>query len=81
MDLAEEFLNLTLAPEGQIELTRAFNYPGTNKKALDLLDEKTRQAIQFTDKQRDGLIQLDHKFMNDHRTELVDRWNRIVAGQ
>ncbi|MEX6508649.1 PotD/PotF family extracellular solute-binding protein [Jiella sp. M17.18] len=79
--LAEEFLNLTLAPQGQIALTQAFNYPGTNKKALDLLDPDQRQAVELTDAQRDSLIQLDHKFMNDHRTEIVDRWNRIVAGQ
>ena len=80
-DLAETFLNLTLAPEGQIELTRRFNYPGTNKKALDLLDPAKRKLIELTDQQRDGLIMLDHKFMSEHRTEWVDRWNRIVAQQ
>lgn len=78
-DLAEELLNYTLAPEGQITLTKLFNYPGTNKKSMSLLDPKQREQIQLTDAQRNGLVQLDHKFMNEHRTEIVDRWNRIVA--
>lgn len=78
-DYAEELLNYTLAPEGQITLTKLFNYPGTNKKSLALLDPKRRAQIQLTDAQRNSLVQLDHKFMNAHRTEMVDRWNRIVA--
>lgn len=80
-ELAEKFLNLTLDPKGQIEMTKAFNYPGTNRHTLDLLDPETRKQIEFTDAQREKLVDLDHQFMSEHRTEWVDRWNRTVAGR
>ena len=46
---------------------------------MALLDPEKRAAIQLTDAQRDALVQLDHKFMSEHRKEIADRWNRIVA--
>jgi putative spermidine/putrescine transport system substrate-binding protein len=80
-EFAERFLNLTLDPRGQIEMTKAFNYPGTNRKTLDLLPPDERKQIEFTDAQRERLIDLDHQFMSDQRTAWVDRWNRAVAGR
>lgn len=79
--LAEQFLNLTLDPKGQIEMTKAFNYPGTNRHTLDLLDAETRKQLEFTDAQRERLVELDHQYMSDQRTAWVDRWNRTVAGR
>jgi putative spermidine/putrescine transport system substrate-binding protein len=79
-DAAEKYINLTLDPEGQTFFTKAFNYPGTNKKMLALLDPKLRERVQFTEYQIGHMIELDHKFMSEHRKEWVDQWNRIVAG-
>ncbi len=79
-DYAEKYVNLTLNPQGQTFFTKAFNYPGSNRKMLGLLDAKLRHRVEFTDKQIADMINLDHKFMSQHRNQWVDRWNRIVAG-
>lgn len=79
-EAAEEFLNYTLTPESQIEYTKAFNYPGTNKGALDMLDAQTREAIQLTEEERSRLVNFDHQFLSETRAEWTDRWNRVVSG-
>ena len=78
-EYAERFLDLTLDAKGQTFFTQAFNYPGTNRNMLALLDPELRERVQLTDAQREQLINLDHEFMSDQRTAWVDRWNRAVA--
>jgi len=80
-ELAEKYINLTLDPETQTHFARAFNYAGSNKKMLDLLDPKLRERVQLSEAEISRLIHLDHAFMSQQRTSWVDRWNRIVAGR
>ncbi len=77
---AEQYLNLTLDPEGQTHFTRAFNYPGSNRKMIDLLPPDLQQRARFSPQELSRLVQLDHAFMSDRRAEWTERWNRVVAG-
>ncbi|MEO6271100.1 MAG: extracellular solute-binding protein [Lautropia sp.] len=80
-EFAERFLNLTLDAKGQTFFTQAFNYPGTNRGMMELLDPELRERVQLTDAQREQLVNLDHDFMSEQRTAWVDRWNRAVANR
>jgi putative spermidine/putrescine transport system substrate-binding protein len=77
--LAERFVNLTLDPHGQIGFTQAFNYPGTNRKTMQLVDPALRPQIDLSDAERAKMITLDQQFMNQQRVSWTNRWNTIVA--
>jgi len=80
MEWAERYLNLTLDAEAQTHFTQAFNYPGSNKKMVDLLPATLQQRARFSAQELKELVQLDHGFMSDRRAEWTERWNRVVAG-
>jgi putative spermidine/putrescine transport system substrate-binding protein len=77
---AERYLNLTLDAEAQTHFTRAFNYPGSNRKMIDLLPPELQERARFSPQELQRLVHLDHTFMSDHRAEWTERWNRVVAG-
>ncbi|HLI11007.1 MAG TPA: extracellular solute-binding protein [Alphaproteobacteria bacterium] len=77
---AETYLNLTLDPKIQTIYTEKFNYPGTNRKMVSLLPANLQERVKMSDAEFNRLIELDQAFMADHRAEMTDRWNRIVAG-
>jgi putative spermidine/putrescine transport system substrate-binding protein len=79
-ELAETYLNLTIDPKGQPFFTKAFNYPGTNKKSLAELPPDLQKRVQYSDDELKRLVELDHGFMADRRADWTDRWNRAVAG-
>ena len=79
-ELAERYLNLTLDAEAQTHFTQAFNYPGSNQKMVGLLPDNLQQRARFSAEELKRLVQLDHGFMSDQRTEWTERWNRAVAG-
>jgi putative spermidine/putrescine transport system substrate-binding protein len=78
--LAEQYLNMTLDPHLQGIATKNFNYPGTNRKMVDLLPPELQERARVSDAELARIIQLDHEFMSDQRAAWTDRWNRIVAG-
>lgn len=80
LEWAERYLNLTLDPEAQTHFTQAFNYPGSNRKMIDLLPPELQQRARFSPEELKRLVQLDHGFMSDRRAEWTERWNRVVAG-
>lgn len=80
LEYAEQYLNLTLDPEAQTHFTQAFNYPGSNRKMIDLLPPNLQERARFSDEELKRLVQLDHDFMSDQRAEWTERWNRVVAG-
>ncbi|HZS84105.1 MAG TPA: extracellular solute-binding protein [Stellaceae bacterium] len=79
-ELAETYLNLTLDPQGQTFFTKAFNYPGSNRKELALLSPELQERAKFSPDELAHLVELDHEFMSNERAAWTERWNRIVAG-
>jgi putative spermidine/putrescine transport system substrate-binding protein len=79
LELAEQFLNLTLDPRMQTIYTDKFNYPGTNKNMQTLLPTELQERVRSTPEEMNRLIDLDHATMAEKRPEWTDRWNRIVA--
>lgn len=79
-ELAERYLNLTLDAEAQTHFTQAFNYPGSNRKMIDLLPAELKERARFSADELKRLVQLDHEFMSDRRAEWTEKWNRAVAG-
>jgi spermidine/putrescine-binding protein len=77
---AETYINVTLDPAGQVHFTDYANYPGSNKKMLDLLTPKQKERAELSEDQLNRMVRLDHEYMSDHRSEWTERWNRIVAG-
>jgi putative spermidine/putrescine transport system substrate-binding protein len=79
-ELAEQYLNLTLDPALQPHFTKAFSYPGTNRKMIDNLPPDLQGRARVTDEDLARIVELDHEFMSDQRAAWTERWNRIVAG-
>jgi putative spermidine/putrescine transport system substrate-binding protein len=80
LELAEEYLDVTMDPDIQPYVTRVYNYPGTNKDMLSRLSPELQARAQFTQAQLDRLVTLDHEFMSEKRADWTQRWNRVVAG-
>jgi len=78
--LAEQYLNMTLDPGLQTIATKNFNYPGTNRKMVDLLSPDLQERARVSDAELARYVELDHEFMSNERNAWTERWNRIVAG-
>jgi putative spermidine/putrescine transport system substrate-binding protein len=78
--LAEQYLNMTLDPALQTIATKNFNYPGTNRKMVDLLSPELQERARVSDAELARYVELDHEFMSNERAAWTERWNRIVAG-
>lgn len=79
LELAEQFLNLTLDPKLQITSAEKFNYPGTNPDMIGLLPPALQQRVSLSAEEMSRLIDLDHATMAEQRPDWTDRWNRIVS--
>ena len=79
VELAEQFLNLTLDPKVQTIYTEKFNYPGTNQNMEAILPPNLQERVRSTPEEMNRLVDLDHATMAEKRAEWTDRWNRIVA--
>jgi putative spermidine/putrescine transport system substrate-binding protein len=80
LELAEQYLNLTLDPKIQTIYSEKFNYPGTNKNMEALLPPTLQERVRSTPEEMGRLVDLDHAQMAAKRPEWTDRWNRIIAG-
>ena len=80
MELAEEYLNLTLDPKIQMFAAQKFNYPGTNTGTEAILPPDLQARVKASPEEMSKLIDLDLAVMAVKRGEWTDRWNRIVAG-
>ena len=80
LELAEQYLDVTMDPEIQPAFTKLYNYPGTNKDMLAKLSPELQERARFTDAQLAKIINLDLEFMSDRRGDWSQRWNRIIAG-
>src|SRR5215813_11047304 len=74
---AQQFVNITLDAEFQIEMTRRFRYPPSNRKAK-LPPEMAHYALKEADLK--AMMPLDFHKMNEHRAAYLARWNREVLG-
>jgi len=79
LELAEQFLNLTLDPKIQTTYADKFNYPGTNNHMIGLLPPPLQERVRLTSEEMSRLIDLDHTTMAEQRPDWTDRWNRIVS--
>jgi putative spermidine/putrescine transport system substrate-binding protein len=79
LELAEQYLNLTLDPQVQALVAQKFNYPGTNTETMALLPPALQDRVRSTPKEMSKLVDLDFAMMAEKRPEWTDRWNRIVA--
>ena len=77
VELTNRFCNLTMAGEYQIEMTKRFFYPPTNRK-LTLPPELAKYDFP-TDKEK-NIVHIDYEKMNAHKSEYLDRWNKEVLG-
>ena len=75
--LAQQFVNITLDAEFQLEMTRRFRYPPSNRKAK-LPPEMAHYALKEADLK--AMMPLDFQKMNQHRAAYLARWNREVLG-
>jgi putative spermidine/putrescine transport system substrate-binding protein len=78
-EAAETYLNVMLSPEGQAPFSKAFNYPGSNPKTIDLLPEELRKRVRVDPSVFASLVTLDQEFMGNHRAAWTEQWNRIVS--
>jgi len=74
---AQQFVNVTLDPEYQLEMTRRFRYPPSNRKAK-LPPEMSHYALKEDDLK--NMMPLDFQKMNQHRAAYLARWNKEVLG-
>ena len=74
---AQQFVNITLDAEYQIEMTKRFRYPPSNKKAK-LPPELAHYALKDVDLK--NMMPLDFQKINQHRAAYLARWNKEVLG-
>ena len=74
---AQQFVNITLDPEFQLEMTRRFRYPPSSRKAK-LPPEMAHYAVKEDDLK--NMMPLDYQKMNQHRAAYLARWNKEVLG-
>jgi spermidine/putrescine-binding protein len=79
LELAEQYLNLTLDPKMQVTAAEKFNYPGTNTGTEALLPPDLQARVKASPEEMSKLIDLDHAVMAAKRAEWTDRWNRIIS--
>lgn len=79
LELAEQYLNMTLDPKIQSVYSERFNYPGTHKDAIGILPPNLQERVQLSAQEMAGLIDLDHATMAEQRPDWTDRWNRIIS--
>lgn len=79
LELAEEYLNLTLDPKVQTVAAQKFNYPGTNTGTEAILPPDLQTRVKASPEEMSKLIDLDHAVMAAKRAEWTDRWNRIIS--
>lgn len=79
LELAEQFVNVTLDPKVQGIYSDKFSYPGTNKNMEAMLPANLQERVRSTPTEMSRLIELDHATMAAKRAEWTDRWNRVVA--
>ena len=79
LELAEQYLNLTLDPQVQTMCAQKFNYPGTNTETMAQLAPDLQARVRSTPEEMAKLVDLDFAMMAEKRSEWTDRWNRIVA--
>src|SRR5262245_14162312 len=74
---AQQFVNVTLDPEHQLEMTKRFRYPPSNKNAK-LPADQAHYAVKDAD--LPNMMPLDFQKMNQHRAAYLARWNKEVLG-
>ena len=79
LELAEQYLNLTLDPKVQTIYAEKFNYPGSNQNSEAMLPTALQERVRSTPQEMSRLVELDHATMAAKRAEWTDRWNRVVA--
>jgi putative spermidine/putrescine transport system substrate-binding protein len=79
-ELAESWLNATLDPAAQAVFAKSFNYPGSNRKTVEMLPPELQERTRMSESELKGLVELDHEFMANERGAWTERWNRVVAG-
>lgn len=79
LELAEQYLSLTLDAQVQTIYAEKFNYPGSNLNSEALLPTALQERVRSTPQDMSRLVELDHATMATKRAEWTDRWNRVVA--
>jgi putative spermidine/putrescine transport system substrate-binding protein len=77
-EAAHGFINDTLDPQYQLEMTKLFKYPPASRRAK-LPQELER--VRVPDKELANSVKLDWKKINDSRSANLDRWNKEVLGK
>lgn len=79
-DVAMDFINFTLQPEQQAELSRNIPYGPTNTDALRLLDADLKATLASSGDNLERVVPLDARWTAENYDELSDRWHDWMAG-
>ena len=77
IELTNRFINLTMDGQYQMEMTKRFYYPPSNRNAK-LGPEMAKYAFP-ADKEK-NVVAIDYEKMNAHKSQYLDRWNKEVLG-
>ena len=77
-EAANGFVNETLDPQYQLEMTKLFKYPPASRRAKLPAD---LERVRVPDKELGHTVKLDWKKINDSRSANLDRWNKEVLGK
>lgn len=73
---AQKLISWMLDPKRQAEYAKATGVGPSNIKALDLLDDKTKQIIPSYHYAKGELVAFDNAWWAKNRDEMTKRWNR-----
>ena len=76
-ELTNQWVNNTFDGEYQMQMTKRFFYPPSNRNAK-LPPELAKYAF-AADKEK-NVVPIDYEKMNAHKSQYLDRWNKEVLG-
>ncbi len=83
VDLAQDFINASLAPEAEVIFAKVSGYPPASKKAADLLKQEDPELAARTlvpEEAFKRLGQIDFVEAINNADKALDRWNKEVIG-
>jgi putative spermidine/putrescine transport system substrate-binding protein len=76
---AERYVNLTLDPQIQAKMAKRWKISATNAKWTNFAAPELVKRLEISDVMRQKLIQLDYAWLDQHRPELTEAWNKTVS--
>lgn len=79
MALAEQYINISLDPALQAKYASYWGFHPTNKRWTEHVPADVVKKIAFTPEEIERFVPIDYKWLDENRSVMTERWNRVVS--